>query len=76
MAIHFDFIVSEEEANTIFECITDVIENEKEEEINLEMATSYNESVRKRLKDQVEWSEKRIKYLEDLKSKMKNTKVV
>ena len=70
--IHFNFIVTEEEANTIFECITDIIEKEIEEQIGLSMAISRDESVCKHIKAQVDWFEKRIKYLKNLKEKMKN----
>ena len=73
--IHFDFIVSDEEENTIFECISEEIINTKEELINLKLARSTNMNTIAHIKNQIKWFEKRIEYLQNLKEKMKNIKI-
>lgn len=73
--IHFDFIVSDEEARTIFECISEEIVNTQEEIISMRMARSTNMNTVKHIKKQIEWLEERVKYLENLKAKMGNIRV-
>lgn len=58
--IKFDFIVSLEEANSIFECITEEIINTRDK------ICSAN-------KEEAEWYKRHIIYLEFIKSKMHNT---
>jgi hypothetical protein len=60
--IHFDFIVSDEDAQTIFDAI-----NEHIEEARYEMTFG--------LMNNREWYRGRITYLEELKAKMTNTKI-
>jgi hypothetical protein len=61
--IQFDFIVSEEEANTIFGCISEEIER-----MFSALIESDNVSNKK-------WYHGRIEYLNKLKAKMKNRSV-
>jgi len=73
--IHFDFYVSDEEANTIFECITDEIYRMEEEKLDWIGARSNSVDTCEKIKATIQWFENRISYLQELKSKMKNTKV-
>lgn len=62
--VHFDFIVSDEEAQTIFECITDSIQGIQED------LSRHDPSHPNAL-----WFKEHIAYLKGLAAKMKNTKV-
>ena len=73
--IHFDFVVSDEEANTIFECITEEIENTQTELFSVMEATSTDMRIVQHIKEEIELLKKRVKYLQELKEKMKNIKV-
>lgn len=63
MAVHFDFVASDEEADTIFDCIRNEINQSK---FSL---TFHNET-----QGYKDWHEERIKFLEELIAKMHNTR--
>jgi len=73
--IHFDFIVSDEEAATIFECINEEIERMHEEMISMKCSTSVCAKTVENIEKAVAWLEGRIDYLKTLKQKMKNDRV-
>jgi len=60
--IHFDFIVSDEEAESIFDFISDEISKSSYE-------LFFGDPIRK------EWHRGRISYLKELRKKMTNTKI-
>ena len=64
--VHFDFIVTNDEAETIFSAITDEMRR-GEDEILLGVGMNTVQTL--------DWWESRIKYLKELKAKMKNTSV-
>lgn len=64
MAVHFDFIVSDEEAETIMECIREEINQHRELLLEVDLSGSHRE-----------WYEGRIKYLESLIAKMTNQRI-
>ena len=65
--IHFDFIVTDEEAETIFSALSDEIDDCR---ISLLMRERQLAQL-----GHIKWYEDRIAYLEGLKAKMTNTKV-
>jgi hypothetical protein len=73
--IHFDFTVTEEEADTIFDAINDQIDYCLEEKADWVGSTSCGDRYKKGIESAIQWYEERIKYLKDLKSKMKNIKI-
>jgi hypothetical protein len=64
MAIHFDFVVSDEEAQTIIDCIRDEINQSKISAAFPVETTGYKA-----------WHEGRVRYLEALIAKMHNHRV-
>lgn len=69
--IHFDFVVSDEEAHDIFGCISEEIANLRTEISEMRAYQSkYNYPEAK-----IAWMKRRIEYLQNLKSKMHNSHV-
>lgn len=66
--IHFDFIVSDVDAENIFDCISSEI-NRCNVEIIDSMASRVDKS------SDIEWLKSHVKYLTELKKKMSNTRV-
>ena len=81
--IHFDFIVDNDEAETIFECLQDQIYicNDKISEYKylLIIDKTNNQTLNKegidRIESEIEGYKSRITYLKDIKSKMTNVLV-
>jgi GTP-binding protein EngB required for normal cell division len=75
--IHFDFVVSDEEAQTIFDCIDEEIENMDTEIYNIIVLGNMDmdTAITQNKKDKIKWFGKRIKYLRELKEKMKNVEI-
>ena len=73
--IHFDFVVTDEEANTIFECLSDMIDKTEQERIEMSLSTSTDQQTRNHIAAQVAWYERHVRYLRNLTKKMKNCKL-
>lgn len=67
--VHFNFVVSEDDADTIFSCIQNSVLNAKERSCGLH-SLSFPWSKQEKL-----WFKKHAKYLEKLMSKMKNKSI-
>jgi hypothetical protein len=61
--IHFDFVVEDEDAENIFDCINS--------EIN---RCNHRKLITNNTKAETEWLDKHIDYLKALKKKMKNSR--
>jgi hypothetical protein len=81
--IHFDFIVHDSEAETIFECLQDEINSCNG--IISEYVYILSNSVKgmeleregiEKLEAEIKWYKNRISYIKELKKKMKNTNEV
>lgn len=74
--VHFDFVVDDCDAETIFDCVHKRI-GEMHERIMEDMVTAgttTNEAEKKKCEAQIAWYRSHIKYIEGLLGKMKTTR--
>ena len=70
--IHFDFIVTDLEAETIMDGLRELTIKALQQQMKAMINACANPTASKTM---IDWTEIRLEFLEDLRNKMKNTKV-